>query len=244
MPQHTLTQDVVNFSDNLRRTQDFENFDDDIRAPTDARFRATSAVAAQLDADIQAITARAAVDQQRAQRDPQAAAVRATAARTEIFTAVERAAADLDRVKARHAADHAAHDARRDGITSGRLVPDGQGGHRPHEPAPVSADEAQRRQRERAEWRAQPQALLEEQYLRAVADGSNPRLVTLVETAPQSLPLVRQFTRDRASELRLQHSPAAAHVTQTQQALELQDFAIGHAERAIEAFLAKATAKR
>jgi hypothetical protein len=66
--------------------------------------------------------------------------------------------------------------------------------------------------------------------------------VTLVETAPQSLPLVRQFTRDRASQLRLQHSPAAPHVTQTQQAIELQGMAIGHAERAIEAFIAKATA--
>jgi hypothetical protein len=244
MEQHTLTQDVINFGDGLRRSQDFENLTDDLRTRTEGTFNETTAVAARLDAQAQAIAARAAVEQQGAQQDPQAAAVRATATRTELFAAVERAAADLDRVKARHAADRAAHEARRDGITSGRLVPDGKGAFTPQTPTPVSADEALRRQRERAEWRAQPQAVLEQAYLEAVANGTNPRLVTLVETAATSLPLVRPFTRDRASELRLQRSPAASHVTQTQQALELQHFHIGHTERAVEAFLAKATAKR
>jgi hypothetical protein len=43
--------------------------------------------------------------------------------------------------------------------------------------------------------------------------------------------------------MRLQHSPAAAHVTQTLQSLELRHMAIGHAERAIEAFIGRATAK-
>jgi hypothetical protein len=43
--------------------------------------------------------------------------------------------------------------------------------------------------------------------------------------------------------MRLQHSPAAAHVTQTQQALELQRMLIGHAERAVEAFVGRATGK-
>jgi hypothetical protein len=122
MEQHTLTQDVVNFGDGLRRSRHFENLTDDIRTRTDATFNEATAVAARLDAQAQAIAARTAVEQQ-------AAAVRVTATRRELFAAVERAAADLDRVKARHAADRAAHEARRDGITSGRLVADGKGGH-------------------------------------------------------------------------------------------------------------------
>jgi hypothetical protein len=112
-----------------------------------------------------------------------------------------------------------------------------------HQPEPPSAEEARRLHWERAELRGQPQSVVEQQYLQAVANGDNPRLVTLVDTAPQSLPLVRQFTRDRASQMRLQHSPAAAHVTQTRQALELQHMAIGHAERAVEAFIGRATGK-
>lgn len=227
----TLTQDVAGYND--RMGADLADLPEgDERARAERTFAEDRAIAGRFDARINDIQSRWEVAR-RGQLDP--AKVKAIAAthKAEIFVAIERASTDIAHVDHAIRADEAAHATLLDHVGAGRLVLDMKSGGATLTKAVVpTSDELRALQQERAALRELPQDVVEEQYLNAVNRADNPRLVTVVESAPDSLPLVRDHARERARQIRVANF--SRRLTPTQKSLALRKFSHGHASRAIQ----------
>jgi hypothetical protein len=233
-PTQSLTHEVRSYNDRLRDTPDFVQLPPGDREPTARTLNEGDQIATRLDTQIAAIQTRLAVAQQAAGLDLTESQAVATTHKREVFAAIERAAADVDRVDTVLNADTAAHEQTLALVAEGRLRLDANGVGATLTPVTKpTGDELRALQQERVVLRELPQQVLEERYLNAVNRGDNPRLVATVESASASLPLVRAGVRAHARQIRVANYTAAVG-SHTRKALELRSMSHGHAVRAIE----------